>query len=258
MRAYGFDVSAPLREIEHLISMSEPNNILPELKQIVGSLLFATKEPLSIKQVRRILVETGEFRGGMFEEFTFATEKDVAVAIQYLRDQLLEVKTGIHVQEVAQGFRLTNDPDCGPWIRQMLDKNKSARLSKPALETLAVIAYRQPCTRAEIEAVRGVSVDSMVRNLVEMQLVKSVGRSELPGRPWMFGTTHKFLQHFGLNSIDELPGIAELKRNEPKPDPVSEPVVDDLTAPLFSDEEMKKTENGTHKDNLNETEGQES
>ena len=236
--------------------MSEANNnILPELKQIVGALLFATKEPIPIKQIRKVLVETGEFRGGMFEEFTFATEKDVACAIQFLRDELLGLKIGVHVQEVAQGFRLANDPDCGPWIRQMLDKNKTARLSKPALETLAVIAYRQPCTRAEMEAVRGVAVDSMVRNLVEMQLVNSVGRSELPGRPWLFGTTNKFLEHFGLNSIDELPGIEELKRNAPRPEHKLEPVIDDLTAPLFSDDEMAKTQNGLQNEDFDETEG---
>lgn len=237
--------------------MSEEKHILPELKQIVGALLFATKEPLSIKQIRKVLVETGEFRGGMFEAFTFATEKDVAVSIQCLRDQFLEMKVGLHLQEVAQGFRLTNDPDCGPWIRQMLDKNKTVRLSKPALETLAVIAYRQPCTRAEIESVRGVAVDAMVRNLIEMQLIKSTGRSTLPGRPWLFGTTQKFLEHFGLNSVDELPGISELRRNAPERDPVAEPVVNDLTEPLFSAEEMAKTENGTHKENLEQTEGQE-
>lgn len=216
--------------------MIEANNkLVPKLKQIVGSLLFATKDPLSAKRIRQILTETGEFHAGTFEQFTFTTEKDVARAIVSLRDELLVAHVGVHVQEVAQGFRLANDPDCGPWIRQMLDKNKVARLSKPALETLAVIAYRQPCTRAEVEAVRGVAVDAMVRNLVDMQLVRSAGRSELPGRPWLFGTTSLFLEYFGINSVDDLPGIAELKRNEPKPDSVSEPVVETLTEPLFDE-----------------------
>ena len=82
------------------------------------------------------------------------------------------------------------------------------------METLAIIAYRQPCTRGEIEAVRGVAVDQIVRNLLDLQLIRAVGRSELPGRPWLFGTTQKFLLHFGLKDLKDLPGVEELKRIE--------------------------------------------
>lgn len=222
--------------------MSETeSHVLPELKQIVGALLFAAKDPLPVKEIRRVLVQTGELRGGMFEEFTFATEKDIRAAIEVLREELEAANFGVHIGEVAKGFRLQNDIDCGPWVRQLLEKNKVPRLSKPALETLAIIAYRQPCTRAEIETVRGVSVDNMIRNLIEMQLVKAVGRSELPGRPWLFGTTRKFLEHFGLNTVEELPGIEELKRMKPAEE-VSESAVEeapeDLTAPLFDEEEF--------------------
>ncbi|MBN2685112.1 MAG: SMC-Scp complex subunit ScpB, partial [Pontiellaceae bacterium] len=90
------------------------------------------------------------------------------------------------------------------------------RLSKPALETLAIVAYRQPCLRSEIEEVRGVSVDAILRKLMDMQLVRVVRRSELPGRPWLFGTTQRFLEHFGINSVDDLPGSQELKRAMPQ------------------------------------------
>ena len=96
----------------------------------------------------------------------------------------------------------------------MLQKGRGARLSLPALETLAIVAYRQPCVRSEIEAVRGVAVDAILKNLLEMQLVRVVGRSEMPGRPWMFGTTQKFMEHFGLKSLDDLPGTDELRRLE--------------------------------------------
>ncbi len=92
----------------------------------------------------------------------------------------------------------------------MLEKSKPSRLSTPALETLAVIAYRQPCTRSDIELVRGVAVDQVVRNLLELQLIKIVGRSDLPGRPWLFGTTQKFLEHFGLKDLGDLPSRDEL------------------------------------------------
>ena len=86
------------------------------------------------------------------------------------------------------------------------------KLSKPALETLAIIAYRQPCLRSEVEEVRGVSVDAVIRKLIEMQLIKVIKRSDLPGKPWLFGTTQRFLEHFGINSIEELPGSSELKK----------------------------------------------
>ncbi len=118
------------------------------------------------------------------------------------------------MQEVANGFRLVNASECGPWVRQLLEKSRATRLSKSALETLAVIAYRQPCTRTEIESIRGVSVDSVVRNLVELQLIKAVGRSELPGKPWLFATTNKFLEHFGLNSLSELPNRDDLAEKD--------------------------------------------
>ncbi|MCU0857478.1 MAG: SMC-Scp complex subunit ScpB, partial [Pontiellaceae bacterium] len=114
--------------------------------------------------------------------------------------------------DVAHGFRLQNEINCGPWVRTLLDKDQNARLSKPALETLAIIAYRQPILRSEIESVRGVAVDQVLRNLVEMQLVRVVARSDLPGRPWLFGTTRRFLEHFGLRSLDEMPGMEELRR----------------------------------------------
>ena len=120
----------------------------------------------------------------------------------------------MHVIEVANGFRFENDSSCGPWLRHLLERGRPTRLSRPALETLAIIAYRQPVMRSEIEAVRGVAVDQIIRNLLEMQLIKIVGRSELPGRPWQFGTTQKFLEHFGLKNLMDLPGVEELRRME--------------------------------------------
>ena len=113
---------------------------------------------------------------------------------------------------MAGGWRLENDASCGAWLRVMLQKGRGNRLSLPALETLAIVAYRQPVARSEIEAVRGVAVDAILKNLLELQLVKVVGRTDLPGRPWLFGTTRKFMEHFGLKSLAELPGTDELRR----------------------------------------------
>ena len=191
-----------------------PAAALPEIKQIVGSLLFSSHVPLSVKQIRNVFRRAAEEDEDGVGPASFAGigEEDVQEALDELRDDLAARRTGITIAEVSTGLRLQNDKSCGPWIRQLLEKGRVSRLSKPALETLAIIAYRQPCTRADVEAIRGVAVDGMVRNLLEMQLVKVVGRSELPGRPWLFGTTQLFMEHFGLKDIDDLPGIQELKR----------------------------------------------
>ncbi len=187
-------------------------DVLPELKEIIGALLFAAKKPVTAREIRKALIGAGENYGGLYEQFASLKEKEILDAVEALKKELAESATGLHVADVAQGFRLQNNIACGPWVRTLLDKDRSAKLSKPALETLAIVAYRQPVMRSEIESVRGVSVDSILRNLVELQLVKVVGRSELPGRPWMFGTTQRFLEHFGLNRLDDLPGMDELKR----------------------------------------------
>lgn len=191
--------------------------VLPELKQIVGALLFGAKEPISPGQIKRVLARVAESRGGSARDFAKATEGDIRDAIDELREELQTRKYGWQITEVAHGYRLENDPACGPWLRELLNRGKSSRLSRPALETLAIIAYRQPVTRAEIEAVRGVAVDQIVRNLLDMQLIRAVGRSELPGRPWLFATTTRFMEYFGIKGLDDLPGIEELRRiNEEK------------------------------------------
>lgn len=188
--------------------------VLPELKQIIGAMLFVRKEPLTVAEIRRVLTSTAERRGGITVDFAKANEKRVREAVAEIEHELTERKLGFHIIEVAGGWRLENDANCGPWLRVMLQKGRGTRLSLPALETLAIVAYRQPCVRSEIEAVRGVAVDAILRNLLEMQLVRVIGRSELPGRPWMFGTTQKFMEHFGLKSLDDLPGTDELRRME--------------------------------------------
>ena len=188
--------------------------VLPELKQIIGAMLFVRKEPLTVEEIRRVLTATAERRGGITSDFAKANEALIREAVDELSRELVVRKAGFHVTEVAGGWRLENDANCGPWLRTLLQKGRGTRLSLPALETLAIIAYRQPCVRSEIEAVRGVAVDQILRNLMEMQLVRVIGRSELPGRPWMYGTTQKFMEHFGLKSLDDLPGTDELRRME--------------------------------------------
>lgn len=208
------------------------NDVLPELKQIIGAMLFASKTPITVGDIRRCLEQVAEEHGGPARDFGSVSLEDIRSALEDLGQTLEASKAGFHVAEVANGFRLVNDASCGLWLRHLLQKGRPNRLSKPALETLAIIAYRQPSTRAEIEAVRGVAVDQILRNLMDMQLIRITGRSELPGRPWMFGTTQKFLEYFGLKNVKELPGIEELKRMEEEQErkrkeeaPAQEPVL---------------------------------
>ncbi len=189
-------------------------DVLPELKQILGAMLFVAKQPLSIEEMRKVFVQVAEMHGGPAKDFGKVTDEHLRTALEELRVEFEQRKTGILVTEVAHGFRLENDAACGLWLRHLLERGRPQKLSRPALETLAIIAYRQPCVRSEIESVRGVAVDEIIRKLLEMQLVRIVGRSELPGRPWQFGTTQKFLEHFGLKSLEDLPGIEELRRME--------------------------------------------
>lgn len=222
--------------------------VLPELKQIIGAMLFVRKEPLTVAEIRRVLTATAERRGGITSDFAKANEALIREAVGELDRELTERKVGFHIIEVAGGWRLENDANCGPWLRTLLQKGRGTRLSLPALETLAIVAYRQPCVRSEIEAVRGVAVDQILRNLMEMQLVRVIGRSELPGRPWLFGTTQKFMEHFGLKSLDDLPGTDELRRMEaaqqarrtakPEPEPTAEP--DLLTLAALEEQEASE------------------
>ncbi|MDI6775536.1 MAG: SMC-Scp complex subunit ScpB, partial [Verrucomicrobiota bacterium] len=183
--------------------MSEPET-LPELKQILGALVLGADRSLSVKEMRQCLKDVAEQAGGVARAFKDVKESDIRAALDQLGRQVLEARCGFALAEVANGFRFQSDPSCGRWMRHLLQAGKPHRLSWPALETLSIIAYRQPVSRAGIEAVRGVNVDYIIKSLMEMQLIRIVGRSELPGRPFLYGTSHSFLEHFGLKNVDEL------------------------------------------------------
>lgn len=191
----------------------------PELQKIVGAMLFAAKKPLSLREICRVLNQVAAERQ-FDEEVEPITDSALKKIMDKLNSDLAQTNTGVVLDlapgegPAAGGYRLRTDPSAGPWLRCMLDLGKPTRLSRPALETLAITAYRQPVSRAEIEGVRGVSVDAILRSLQEMQLIKIVGRSELPGRPLLYGTTELFLEHFGLKNVKELPGIEQLAYRE--------------------------------------------
>jgi segregation and condensation protein B len=187
------------------------------LKQVVEALVFASPKPLTTKEILAALKAAGEPSKSEDQtalDYAKAKEADVLAALGEIDQELKEGGRAFRLQEQVNGWSFVTDPGAVQWIRKLYPEAKPTRLSGPQLETLAIVAYRQPVTRADIEAVRGVAVDGVVQVLLERSLIKIAGRADVPGRPLLYETTEYFLQHFGIKSVDELPNAAELKRVE--------------------------------------------
>lgn len=202
-----------------------------ELTAIVESLLFATQEPLPLAQMVTAVKDTAkdlkdaaegaEPPPEWVEPLLSVDEAGIRGAIDALVAHYDRDGRAFTIVERSHGWRLCAKVEYADWCRALYPGKKVQRLSQPALETLAIIAYRQPITKAGVEAVRGVSVDAMVQQLVDRGLVKIEGRADLPGRPLLYGTTDGFLDHFGVRTLDELPNASELRRMK-LPTPESE------------------------------------
>jgi segregation and condensation protein B len=180
-----------------------------ELIRIVETILFTANKPLKLDELTR-LVRQGAGEDGDGRDFAGARETQVLDSIEQLRVEL--EPHGLSVQELAGGFRMATKDVYAPWVRAMFDVARAPRLSQPALETLAIVAYRQPISRAEIEAVRGVAAGGVLETLVDRGVVRVAGRADVPGRPLIYETTEFFLEHFGLRDLNDLPNVEELKR----------------------------------------------
>jgi segregation and condensation protein B len=180
---------------------AEPELDAPPLGTVLEGVLFAAAEPVPIARLTKLLIPW--------------PRSAVTEALEALRERLEAERRGIRLVETANGYQLRSAAECSSWVKQFFAE-KPPRLSGPLLETLAVIAYRQPATRGQIEAVRGVNCDAVLEALLARSLVRVVGRRESPGRPLEYGTTAEFLELFTLRSLDELPplpdseGFAEL------------------------------------------------
>jgi segregation and condensation protein B len=182
------------------------------LSQVIEALLFSAQKPLSSRELVSAIKGAGDADELMPNEFSRTTEAQVAAALEQLKIEYIEQKRAFQLVEKAEGWQLVSDRAYAPWVRQLFPAAKPVRLTPPSLETLAIVAYRQPITRADVEAVRGVAVDGVLQSLMERGLVKIAGRAELPGRPLLYETTQFFLEHFGLRGLDELPNAEELRR----------------------------------------------
>ena len=193
------------------------------LTRVVEALLFSAQKPLSIQEITAAIKGAeDDLADGTPNEFGRIKNAEVAAALEELQVEYIQQGRAFQLVEKAEGWQLATDPAFGKWVKQLFPVPKPARLSAPALETLAIIAYRQPITRADVEAVRGVNIDGVLQTLMERGLVKIAGRAEIPGRPLLYETTQFFLDHFGLRNLDELPNAEELRRRYL---PVAQPVV---------------------------------
>src|SRR5438552_12108017 len=182
------------------------------LARVVESLLFSAQKPLSAKEMVDVIKRAGQVDELSPNEFAKVRESEVAAALEELKIEYGQQERAFQLLEKAEGWQLATDPAYANWVRQLFPAPKPARLTAPALETLAIIAYRQPITRPDVEAVRGVAIDGVLQTLMERGLVKISGRAEIPGRPLLYETTQFFLDHFGLRNLDELPNAEELRK----------------------------------------------
>jgi segregation and condensation protein B len=186
-----------------------------ELKFILESLLFSAQKPLSVKELREVLANAAEAEDAdaTAKSYKKTKEEDLIAALEQLAAEHETAARSYRLVCVAGAWQFVTQPEFAPWLRALVGvKARPGRLSQPALETLAIIAYRQPITRAEVEQIRGVNVDGVMQTLTERGLVEVTGRAEVVGRPQTYGTTALFLEYFGLRNLEDLPAADELRK----------------------------------------------
>ena len=201
------------------VEEAKPRMDVAQLRAIIEALVFASPEPLTPKMLFKLLSDE--------------PREDVLAAIQALKDDYA-TRGGLHVAEVAGGLQITTRPELHEWVRRLFHERSSQKLSVQALETLAVIAYRQPVTAPEIGEIRGVNTSGVLSTLLERHLVKIVGRKNVIGRPFLYGTTREFLIRFGLKDLNDLPKVEDMAAalGFDAPSILTERVVSDDMLPL--------------------------
>ncbi len=177
---------------------------MDDLKRSVEGLLFASERPLGAEEIRKAFEATPSL-------------EDVKAALEALRAEYEEQARGFRLFEIAGGWQLVTDPALEPVLKKFYEGRLKRRLSQATLETLSIVAYRQPVTRADVEAIRGVNSDAAFQTLLGKGLVKIIGKKEVPGRPMLYGTTQVFLEHFGLKAVKDLPSLTEFSLKDIDP-----------------------------------------
>jgi len=166
-----------------------------EQQKIIEALLFASSEPLTQTKINTVFMDDAP---------------DLSELIDSLSDQFEKEQRPLEIQKIAGGYQLITKPEYETWVKKALTKSGKLTLSQAALETLAIIAYKQPVSRYEIEAIRGVDSTGVLKTILDRSLIKINGRDIGPGRPLLYGTTEAFLEHFGLNRISDMPKLKEI------------------------------------------------
>lgn len=221
-----------------------------ELKFILESILFSAQKPLTVKEIRDVLANAAEQEDAdsTVKALKKTKEDDLTAALEQLVKDHEEAKRSYRLACVAGSWQFVTQPEFAPWLKALVGvKARPPRLSQAALETLAIIAYRQPITRAEVEQIRGVNVDGTMQTLTERGLVEAVGRAEVVGRPTIYGTTSMFLEYFGLRALEDLPAADELRKIvvEKPPAPLT---VDPGLATTPPEQLQEKAEGGGQKE----------
>lgn len=165
------------------------------IKAVIEALLFSSDKPILIEQIKNL--------------FTDLEPAQIRKMLEELKSEYENDNRGIRIVEVAGGFHMVTAPDFSSYLKKFYKQKHSERFSKPALETLAIIAYKQPVTRREIESIRDVNVDGVVNHLKDLGIIRISGRKQAPGRPFVYSTTREFLEYFGLRSLEELPKMED-------------------------------------------------
>jgi segregation and condensation protein B len=183
------------------------------LKAVIEALLFASQKPLAPTEIQAALKSAAEYAREISEaKLGKTSETEIHEALHLLKKEYADLGRSFQLIEQVSGWVLASRSEFQIWVRQLFPEMRPTRLSPPALETLAIIAYRQPIAKADVEAIRGVTIDGVLQKLLDAGLVKIAGRAEIPGRPLLYETTHHFMEHFGLKTLDELPNAAELRQ----------------------------------------------
>ena len=222
------------------------------LNKIVEALLFASREPVDSKKIAKIIRKVSK-REEADQELCSVKYTEIDEVIEKLNKGYDRKKSPYQIQERSTGWRIYTRIDYASYIRELFPDQKPTRLSAPALETLAIVAYRQPITKAAIEAVRGVNVDGVLQSLIERGLVSIAGRSDLPGKPFLYKTSSNFLEHFGIKDVEDLPNSAEL-RSVDLPQPESEKENDEQLSLSEVAKDSQNESESTENENTKESE----
>ena len=228
-----------------------------QAKQVVEAMLFASSKPLAVADIRKVVKSL--------------TPGQIGGILSDLRAEYASTGRSFELLEIANGYEIATKKEFAPWIMRLELQRKIKQVTQSALETLSILAYKQPVTRAEIEELRGVDASGVLNTLAERNFIRIVGKKEVPGRPFLYGTTEKFLEHFGLRSIEDLPNIDEIKTlvensvkkedllgtqkivDIPQEDPAAAPEAGAELSPEPAGETVQEPEDETVQDSAGET-----